>query len=513
MHIGIFGEIMERIAGVLMPVSSLPGKYGIGSLGEGAYRFVDFLAKTGCGLWQVLPLLPTSYGDSPYSACSSNALNPYFIDLDLLAAQGLLEEGEYACLDWGEETRRVDYAKLYGLRFQILKRAFSRFDKTDPEWRAFLEKGDYRDFAVFMALKTEHGGAPWTQWGEYAEYDEARISEYCARNGEEIGFWQFTQYEFLLQWRALKAYANGRGVQILGDMPIYLARDSVETWKQRRTLFLLDEAGNPAVQAGVPPDAFSSTGQLWGNPVYDWAKHKREHYGWWRNRILSDLELYDWVRIDHFIGFVRYYCIPEGLTDACLGDWRKGPGAELFKGLEDKNIVAEDLGIVTDEVRRAIDETGYPGMRILQHAFDGRAENEHKPSNYPEKVIVYTGTHDNETLFTRISAMKGEERERMLRDLKAECRKAGVRAVTGTDREICATILRLLFACRADTVVVPLQDLLYMGREGRINAPSTVSPENWSLRFEESDFSSVLVRRLSRLVALRKQETDGNDNG
>lgn len=489
-----------------MPVSSLPSKCGIGTLGEEAYRFVDFLARAGCKLWQVLPLLPTSYGDSPYSSCASNALNPYFIDLDMLMGQGLLRAEEYSSLDWGNNPRRVDYARLYELRFGVLKRAFSRFDRTAPAWLAFLQEGEYRDFAVFMALKTKHGGAPWTQWGAYAEYDEARIAAFCAEHGDEIEFWQFTQYEFLLQWNALKTYANGRGVQIMGDMPIYLARDSVEAWKYRRELFLLDEAGNPAVQAGVPPDAFSSTGQLWGNPVYDWAKHKREKYAWWHKRILNALGLYDWVRIDHFIGFVRYYCIPEGLTDACLGEWRKGPGAELFKGLEDKRIVAEDLGIVTDEVRQAIAETGYPGMRIIQHAFDGNPYNEHKPSNYPQSVVVYTGTHDNETLLTRISQMQGEERERMLRDLKAECRIAGVRATVKTDEDICGTVLRLLFASRASMTVVPLQDVLYMGREGRMNAPSTVSPENWSVRFERGDFSPALVRKLARLVGLRKRD-------
>lgn len=497
---------MERKAGILMPVSSLPGDYGIGTLGKEAYRFVDFLALTGCGLWQVLPLLPTSYGDSPYSACSANALNPYFIDLDLLAKEGLLEEEEYVSLDWGRDPRRADYARLYELRFEVLKRAFSRFDRTAPAWLSFLREGKYRDYAVFMSLKTRFHGAPWTEWGEYAEYGEEKISAYCAENADEIEFWQFTQYEFLTQWRKLKEYANGRGVEIMGDMPIYLARDSVEMWKYRRSLFLLDETGAPSVQAGVPPDAFSATGQLWGNPVYDWEKHKREGYAWWHKRIADSLDLYDWVRIDHFIGFVRYYCVPEGLTDACSGEWRKGPGAELFKGLENLHIVAEDLGIVTDEVRSAIAETGYPGMRILQHAFDGNPKNEHKPSNFPQNVVVYTGTHDNETLFTRISQMQGEERKRMIRDLKSECAKAGVRASVRTNRKICNNILKLLFASGAGMAIAPLQDVLMLGKEGRINAPSTVSPENWSYRFTAEDFTPALARRLTRLTGLREKE-------
>lgn len=494
---------MKRIAGILMPVSSLPSDYGIGTLGKAAYRFVDFLARTGCGIWQVLPLLPTSYGDSPYSSCCANALNPYFIDLDLLKEQGLLEKEEYSALDWGNNPRRVDYAKLYESRFSVLKLAFSRFDRTSPVWTAFLRKGEYRDFALFMALKAEHGGAPWTKWGEFAEYDEEAISAYEAAHRDETEFWQFTQFEFLMQWNALKAYANGRGVKLMGDMPIYLARDSVEMWKYRRSLFLLDQDGTLAVQAGVPPDAFSDTGQLWGNPVYDWEKHKRDGYAWWHNRILTALRLYDWVRIDHFIGFVRYYCIPEGQRDARLGEWRKGPGAELFKGLEQKHVVAEDLGIVTDEVRAAVAETGYPGMRILQHAFDGNPQNEHKPVNYPQNVVAYTGTHDNVTLFTRISQMQGEERVRMIRDLKEECGKAGVRAVCASEKQICDTVLRLLFASKAKMAIAPLQDILLMGAEGRINAPSTVSPDNWSVRFTVSDFSDRLVRRIARLVGLR----------
>ncbi len=493
---------MKRIAGLLMPVSSLPSGCGIGTLGKDAYRFVDFLARTGCKLWQVLPLLPTSFGDSPYASCCATALNPYFIDLDLLQEQGLLQKEEYCDLDWGNDPRRVDYAKLYEKRFAVLKRAFARFDRTSPDWVKFLKKGEYRDFALFMALKNEHGGAPWTQWGKYAEYDEELVSAYEKAHRDETEFWQFTQYEFLLQWNALKRYANGRGVEIMGDMPIYVARDSVEMWKYRRSLFLLDGEGQQSVQAGVPPDAFSDSGQLWGNPVYDWEKHKKDGYGWWHKRIGSALKLYDWVRIDHFIGFVRYYCIPEGATDARVGEWRKGPGAELFEGLEKKKIVAEDLGIVTDEVRAAVAETGYPGMRILQHAFDGNPDNEHKPGNYPQNVVVYTGTHDNLTLFTRISQMQGEERARMIRDLKTECRKAGLRAVCASDKSICDTILRLLFSSRANMTIAPLQDILLMGEEGRINAPSAVSASNWSVRFTASDFSPALTRRLARLVVL-----------
>ncbi len=483
-----------------MPVSSLPSPYGIGTLGKAAYRFVDFLHGAGIGLWQVLPLLPTSYGDSPYQSCAANALNPYLIDLDLLAEEGLLKAEEYISLDWGTNPRRVDYSKLYALRTKVLRSAFSRFDRNGGAWREFLAEGKYRGFALFMALKEKFGGAPYTEWGEYAEYDEAVASAFEAAHRDDAEFWQFTQFLFLRQWKALKEYANGRGVEIMGDMPIYLSRDSVEMWQDRRSLFLIDGEGNPAVQAGVPPDAFSDTGQLWGNPVYDWAKMKRNGYAWWKNRIRESLELYDWVRIDHFIGFVRYYCIPEGMRDARCGEWRTGPGAELFRGLEHAKIVAEDLGLVTDEVRAAIAQTGYPGMKILQHAFGGDADCEHKPSNYGENLVVYTGTHDNETLYQRVSATKGDAKKIMKADLKRECALAGVRAKTRTDGQICDSILRLLYASRAKIVVLPLQDALHTGKEGRINLPATVSAENWSYRFTESDFSKKLQRKLLGLA-------------
>lgn len=479
-----------------MPVSSLPSPYGIGTFGKAAYRFVDFLRASGCNLWQVLPLLPTSYGDSPYQSCSAGAINPYFIDLDMLCEEGLLQPGEYQTLDWGKDARRADYGLLYRLRAEILRLAFSRFDRGGEAWLSFLQLESPRDYAVFMALKTRYSGAPYTEWGEFARYDGARVQAFEKEYRDEIEFWQFTQFEALRQWQALKTYANARGVEIVGDMPIYLARDSVEMWKYGKQLFLTDAEGRATAQAGVPPDAFSATGQLWGNPVYDWAKMQADGYAWWRRRIEEAFGLYDCVRIDHFIGFVRYYCIPEGEADARRGEWRQGPGAALFCGLEKKKIVAEDLGLVTDEVREAIAQTGYPGMKILQHAFGGDADCEHKPSNYTENFFAYTGTHDNETLFQRFGHMKGSARRVALRDLKRECRKAGFRAKTRTGKRVCESILRLLYFSRAKAVLFPLQDALQIGKEGRINSPATVSPENWSFRFTEEDFSAELAKKL-----------------
>lgn len=484
---------MNRAVGVLMPVSSLPSPCGIGTLGKQAYKFVDFLKASGCGLWQVLPLLPTSYGDSPYSSFSAFALNHYFIDLDLLCEDGLLKREEYASLDWGDDKRRADYGKLYYLRVNVLKKAFARFDCSKPEWTKFIKKGKYRDYALFMSLKDKFGGAPCEQWGEFSEYNEQLVSKFEREHSQEVLFWQFTQFIFLRQWKELKTFAHRRGVKIIGDIPLYVARDSVEMWKYKKELFLLDGEGNPAVQAGVPPDAFSETGQLWGNPVYNWEKMRGEGYEWWHKRIKEGLELYDVLRIDHFIGFVRYYCIPAGEKDARVGEWRKGPGAELFEGFENRGIIAEDLGIVVDEVRQAIKKTGYPGMKILQHAFDGSEDNEHRPSNYIENCVAYTGTHDNEMLKAKLLSMNEWEYQTMLRVLKEECERAGIEAKCESVESVCGTILRLLFASRANIIIFPLQDVLCMGNEGRINVPSVVSPDNWSYRFIESDFTAELA--------------------
>ena len=490
---------MKRVAGLLMPVSSLPSPYGIGTLGKEAYRFVDFLCGAGCSLWQVLPLQPTSYGDSPYQSCAAGALNPYFIDLDFLIRDGLLKREEVRSLDWG--GARVDYGKLYRFRIPLLKKAFARFGRSLPEWREFLARGEYHDYALFAALKDAHGGASFETWGEDAVYDEARMSAFEETHREEVEFRQFTQYLFLKQWGRLKEYANARGVEIVGDMPFYVARDSVETWKYRSELFLLNEEGMPSAQAGVPPDAFSETGQLWGNPVYDWAKMEKNDYKWWRTRIQNALSLYDTVRIDHFLGFIRYYAVPEGERDARRGTWNAGPGKKLFKGLEGAPVIAEDLGLIDAETRQAIDAIGYPGMKILQHAFDGDPYNEHKPSNYTERVVAYTGTHDNLTLFSRVSGTLGEARRRMLADLRSECVKAGVLFRASSDREICRTMLRLLYASPAYAAIVPLQDVLLLGEEGRMNFPSAVTPLNWSFRFKRSDLSAGTMQRLAALAA------------
>ncbi len=475
----------SKKCGILMPIFSLPSKYGIGSLGAEAYRFVDFLVAAKHDFWQVLPLNPTSFGDSPYQSPSAFAGNPYFIDLDFLCKNGLLTEKE--CKAEQVQGRKIDYAKLYRRRIPVLYKAFLRFEKS-KRYQRFIEDNQkwLFPYGKFMTLKELNGGKVWNEWKiQDAETDE---------------FWYFVQFIFFRQWKALKTYANEHGIQIIGDMPIYVAYDSVDVW-QNKSNFLLDKKGEPTEVAGVPPDAFSEKGQLWGNPLYDWDKMKRDGYKWWHQRIYHALDMYDYVRIDHFIGFVRYYCIPSSDNDARKGEWRKGPGAELFKGLEKENIVAEDLGLVTDEVRDAITETGYPGMKVLQHAFGGDSDCEHKPSNFTANNIVYTGTHDNETLFQKISSTKGTERAVLKSDLHRECTLLNYSPKTFTNRQICNSIISLLYLSKAKTVIVPLADILYLGGEGRINAPSTIGG-NWSWTVKSN--YRICKKRLIKYSLLRK---------
>ena len=479
----------ERKAGVLLPVSSLPSDCGIGTLGDGAYAFVDWLATAGMKIWQVLPLLPTGYGDSPYQSCASDALNYYFIDFKSLVNEGLLEETEYTDLTWSADERRVDYGRQFEQKTKVLKKAFARFDRTKPDWLDFLREGKYADFALFMSLKTKFSYAPWSQWAEPYKSSEGKgLDAYITENKEEIEFWQFTQYLFLKQWNALRDYAHERGVEIMGDMPIYVAEDSVETWKYRRELFILDSESNLALRAGVPPDAFSDDGQFWGNPVYDWTKMKADGYAWWRERISYALSLFDIVRIDHFRAFDRFYAIPSDAETAREGEWLDGPKSDLFKAMGEVRIVAEDLGIIDEGVRALLKETGFPGMKIFVFAFDGNPENEYLPSNYNENCVAYTGTHDNDTLRSFIESMPSVERKDFEKLLEEECLNAEVPYITETVEDECRSIITLLFASKADTVLVPMHDILCFGEEARLNAPSTVSSQNWTFRFTGNDF-------------------------
>ena len=490
-----------------MPVSSLPSTQGIGTLGKGAYDFIDWLESAGMKIWQVLPLLPTSYGDSPYQSASSDALNHYFIDFEILEGEGLLEKADYAEIAWSYDERRVDYGKQFECKIPVLKKAFARFDRTAKDWLSFLERGKYADYALFMTLKAEFGYAPWTEWAEPYKSSEGKgLESYIEAHKEEIEFWQFTQYIFLKQWNALHAYAKKKGIEIMGDMPIYVASDSVETWKYRRDLFMLNGEGNPALKAGVPPDAFSEDGQLWGNPVYDWEKMKKDGYTWWKARINYAFELFDIVRIDHFRAFDRFFVIPQEADTAKEGEWMDGPKMDLFKEFGEISIVAEDLGVIDDGVRELLKKTGYPGMKVLSFAFDGNSENEYLPSNIKEKnCVAYTGTHDNEPLRAFLENMEGTERKDFETVLEEECLNADVAYITETIEEECQTMIELLMSTKADTVIVPMHDVLCLGEEARLNAPSTVSGKNWTFRFTEKDLKRRKAAWLKELTETYKR--------
>ena len=482
--------ISKRKTGILMPVSSLPSDCGIGTLGAGAYAFVDWLARAGVKIWQVLPLVPTGYGDSPYQSCASDALNPYFIDFARLVQDGLLQEEEYTQIEWQKDERRVDYGRQFTHKIPVLEKAFARFDREDNKWKAFLNEGKYADYALFMSLKRKFGYAPWTQWQEeYKNRDEQALQAYRAEHAEEIEFWQFTQYIFLLQWQALLAYAREQGVEIMGDMPIYVSADSVEVWKHRDELFMMDSEGKLSLCAGVPPDAFCDDGQLWGNPVYDWEKMKKDNYAWWRKRIAYAFSFFDIVRIDHFRAFDRFYAVPYGEETAKNGEWMDGPKADLFKGMESYDIVAEDLGVIDEGVRALLAETGYPGMKVFEFAFNGDSENEYLPSNYEhENCVAYTGTHDNEPLRAFIEGMEKSERKQFEKALEKECLQADVPYLTETIEDECASVMELLIASKARMVIFPFHDALCFGEAARLNAPATLSSKNWTFRFTQADF-------------------------
>ena len=482
----------KRQSGILLPVFSLPGGHGIGSLGKAAYDFVDYLSACGCSIWQLLPLNVTSYGDSPYQSPSSAGLNYYFIDLDILVEKGLLTKEEVDSFDFGNNPRRIDYSKLFNGRVKLLRIAFSRFDQNDPEFAAFEKQGQYRDFAFYMTLKEINDYKPYYEWEtSYYKYNEALENLIICDYEETYLFYIWTQYEFRKQYFALKQYANAKDIYMMGDLPLYLARDSVECYKHPE-LFQLDEDGNPTVVAGCPPDVFTEYGQLWGNPIYDWDYMKKDGYSWFRNRIDYNFELFDIVRIDHFRGLAGYYAIPYGMKDAKIGEWREGPGYDLFEGITDRNIVAEDLGYIDQPVIDLIERTGFPGMKIMEFAFDGDPENEHRPSTVGENCIIYTGTHDNMPLMGYLAGLTEEERENYRESVIIDCFRLGVSPKGNTDVDLARHTMELGYASEAKYAIYPMQDLKFFGEESRLNLPSTISENNWSFRLLKEDFDDGL---------------------
>jgi len=496
-------ENYQRGAGILCHISSLPNKYGIGSLGKEAYAFADFLKKSHVKYWQILPLVQTGFGDSPYQSVCCNSGNPYFIDLEALKDEGLLDDEELESARISEGY--TDYGALYETRFNVLRLAYARFNIKTPDFVRFMQEGRFEDYAVFMSLKSRYGGTFDTfpdayKFKEHLAIEEFRQSVYKS----EYCFWQFLQYVFFKQWKKLKAYVNSLGIKIIGDIPLYVAYDSSDVWGHP-SLFKLDENLKPTAVAGVPPDYFSQKGQLWGNPLYDWDALSSENYEWWIDRIAHAAEMYDVIRIDHFRGFDRYWEVPAGDSTARYGHWEDGPKEELFKDILGYKIVAEDLGVIDDGVRRLMKNVGYPGMKVLEFAFDGKADNEHKPSNHTENFVCYTGTHDNMPLKQYIDDLSEEQRAVFAEDVVKESGILNITAKTATSKELCRSVVELAFASKSDTAIVPVWDLLALGGEARINEPSTVSDKNWSRRFLKEDFSKELSGYLKKVSKRSKR--------
>ena len=491
------GMVMERASGVLLPIFSLPSKYGIGCFSKEAYQFIDRLKAAGQSYWQILPLGPTGYGDSPYQSFSTFAGNPYFIDLETLTGEGLLtaQECEYGCEGIRED--KIDYEKIYKTRFQILEKAFSRFGEND-EYRAFVSENQFwlEDYSLYMAIKDRNGGVSWNEWEEPLKNKESQAIENAkAELSRQIAFYKFQQYEFDRQWKRLRSYANENGIEIIGDIPIYVAFDSADTWSAPE-MFRFNDALEPIDVAGCPPDGFSQTGQLWGNPLYDWEYHKKTGYDWWIRRIEHCFRLYDVVRIDHFRGFDEYWSVPYGDETAENGKWEKGPGIELFKVLEEKikdlDVIAEDLGFLTDSVRELLAESGYPGMKVLQFAFDESGESVYLPFRYDKNCIVYTGTHDNETTKGWLGNLTQSNRAYVNQYTACEEK----------DTDECVWgLIRAAQSSVAEVCVVPLQDYLCLGNEARMNTPSTLG-DNWKWRLTRGQLTDEIIHRINAMTRL-----------
>lgn len=486
-----------RESGVLLPVASLPSDYGIGCFSKEAYEFVDQLKAGGQKNWQILPLGPTGYGDSPYQSFSTFAGNPYFIDLETLIKEGLLTREECDACDFGDNAEFIDYEKIYFSRFKILRKAFERF-VPDEEFETFAEenKAWLEDYALYMAIKNSLGGISWSQWpAELKRRVPEAMEEKKKELEEEIQFIRFQQYEFTKQWTRLKKYANNQGIRIIGDIPIYVAFDSADAWANPQ-LFQFDEECTPIAVAGCPPDAFAATGQLWGNPLYDWEYHEKTGFAWWIQRLEYCYKLYDVVRVDHFRGFDEYYAIPYGDKTAENGKWRKGPGLELFKAVKkamgEMSIIAEDLGYLTDSVRQLVKDTGYPGMKVLQFAFDSREESDYLPHNYEHNCVVYTGTHDNNTILGWLDEMAPEDR------LLAE-RYLDNRYTRKEDMPW--DFIRLAMASVADLAITPIQEFLCLGGEARINRPSTLGT-NWKWRLLKGQITHEVTGKMYDMTKL-----------
>jgi len=530
----------ERNAGILMPVSSLPSPYGIGTFGKDAYDFVTFVKECNHKYWQVLPLGPTTYGDSPYQSYSAFAGNPYFVDLDMLIEAGFLLKSEVISRDWGDgivpvnvseddavngrfgtyrdgnigDERYVSYEKIYNNRFDILRIAYNRFKAACAESKKKLAKGlplykqfdnfvkdnaDWlEDYALFMALKSHFNNVSWGEWETDIKFRKPEaMSRYEEQLSDDIGYWKFIQFEFYLQWNALKQYANSNGIEIIGDIPIYMGYDSVDVWANQGE-FQLDENLTPIKVAGVPPDAFSDAGQKWGNPLYDYDKMEANGFSWWRKRMAASAKLYDVIRIDHFIGIVKYYTIPADMPDARQGEYRQGPGQKLIdvinESIGDKKIIAEDLGVEVPEVAKILKENGYPGMKVLEFAFGGDRKNPHLPYNYTQNLVCYGGTHDNETLLGFFED-RGDWELGYAYDY-LDTRDKG---------RMVDQVFRAAYSSVAVLTVFAVQDILKLGNWARMNLPSSMG-NNWKWRMQKGQLGQHELECMRYLASVFDRE-------
>ena len=481
-----------------MPISSLPSPHGIGTLGAEARKFVDFLADAGQSWWQILPVGPTSYGDSPYQSFSAYAGNPYLIDLDLLCEDGLLTPAEVNAVSWGTDPARVDYSAIYNGRFPLLHLAMERgWERDADKVKAFSEENDawLPDYALFMALKRHFGMSAWTEWPD-ADIRLRRpeaVARYREKLADDIRLFTYIQYLFFRQWEALRSYAHEKGIGIIGDLPIYVAMDSADVWADPRA-FQLDERNVPAEVAGVPPDYFTADGQLWGNPLYDWDAMKADGYTWWIRRIAGASRLYDILRIDHFRGLESYWAVPYGETTAKVGRWVKGPGMDLMNVLTEKfpniQFIAEDLGYLTPEVRQLLEDSGLPGMKVLQFAFDSREAANYLPHTYPRHCVCYAGTHDNSTLM-------GWKDEAAPADIAMAREYLGLHDEEGFNWGV----LRGGQSSVADLFIAQMQDYLGLGSEARMNTPGILGG-NWQWRMLPGQITDELTARIARMTSL-----------
>ena len=477
-------EPFERGAGTLLPVASLPSNYGIGTFGKAAYDFVDFLHKSGQKYWQVLPIGPTGYGDSPYQSFSAFAGNPYFIDFDLLIEENLLDISEIEKINWGDNPSLIDYGKIYENRYSVLRVAFKNFNTSDESFIEFCDANSFwlDDYSDYMAIKDLFKGVEWLKWPEdIKNRDKDALENYRIKLSDDIMFWKFLQFKFIVQLNQLKKYAHNKNITIIGDIPIYVALDSSDVWANLKE-FQMDESKKPTMVAGVPPDMFSSTGQLWGNPLYDWDYMKADNFSWWRKRMKYSALLYDIIRIDHFIGIVHYYSIKYGEETAMNGFWKDGPGHDLINSINEEigssKIIAEDLGVVTQKVKQLLKDSGYPGMRLLQFGFDS---------------VDYGGTHDNETLrgyFQNLDS-KSRAKARKMLDIKQ-------------NRFFVWKVIESGFKSKANTVIFQIQDYLELDNSARMNVPSTIGG-NWCWRLLPNQISDDLIHKIENLIKITKR--------